>query len=329
MDIWGRMLADGAHRTVELRRDLAAEPAEVWSALTEPARVARWIGALEVSRPDYVLTFPAGGQARGAIEDCDPPHRLRVSWSYDDEPVSELRVALAANGSGCTLTLVHARLAAISGAGYGAGWQDFLGAMASELGFERGTVEEAELVPAYRRLEARLVPATLGRDGDRWTVSLDRLLDAPVAEVWSALTEPDRIGRWLWPVVTWPDDPARERSLRLGDRFVLGDENLPDGQNVMDVLELDPGRRIVFSWGPKGESVGFEVEPTGDGTLLRLRQSATAEVYAAGRMRSGPDFAAGWHSLVDGLALLLQGSEAPKGSELWDAAYAVYDSTAD
>lgn len=329
MDIWGNVLADGPRRTVELHRDLAVEPAEVWSALTEPDRVARWIGALEVSGPDYVLTFPGGSQAQGAIQDCEPPHRLGVTWSYDGEPVSELRVTLAANGSGCTLTLVHGGLAAIGGAAYGARWEDFLGAMAEELGLDRGSADVADLVPAYCQLEARLVPGTVGRDGDGWTVSLDRLLDAAPADVWSALTEPERIGRWLWPVVQWPDDPARERALQVGDRFVLGDENLPEGQNVMDVLELDPGRRIAFSWGPQGESVRFEIEPTDDGTLLRLRQSATQEVYAAGRMRSGPDFAAGWHSLVDGLALVLQGSEVPKGTELWDAAYAIYRPTTD
>jgi hypothetical protein len=55
-----------------------------------------------------------------------------------------------------------------------------------------------------------------------------------------------------------------------------------------------------------------------------LDQDAIPDVFGAGRLRSAPDFAAGWHSLVDGLELLLAGLDAPKRQGLWDAAYEVY-----
>jgi hypothetical protein len=47
-------------------------------------------------------------------------------------------------------------------------------------------------------------------------------------------------------------------------------------------------------------------------------------VFGAGRLRSAPDFAAGWHALVDGLVLLLNGLTVPKPEALWEAAYEVY-----
>ena len=324
MDIWGTVLADGPRRTVEVRHDYAATPDELWDALTDPDRLARWIGPVDLSGPDYVLTFPGEATSRGSVLECEAPRHLRVTWASGGEPVSEVQATIQPTARGCTLVLVHSRLPAISGAGYGAGWQDFLGALAVELGLDRGTATHAELVPAYRTLEARQVAAVVGEEVTGWTVSIDRLLDATVADVWAACTEPDRIGRWLWPVVQWPDDPARERPLRLGDRFVLGDANMPDGQHAMEVLELDAERRIAFSWVKIGATVELTLEPTSDGTLLRLQQSATPEVFARGQLRSGPDFAAGWHSVVDGLTVLLQGHDGPPNEELWDAAFAIY-----
>ena len=44
----------------------------------------------------------------------------------------------------------------------------------------------------------------------------------------------------------------------------------------------------------------------------------------AGRLRSAPDFAAGWHSLIDQLTLLLSGLTVPEPDRLWEAAYLVY-----
>jgi uncharacterized protein YndB with AHSA1/START domain len=146
--------------------------------------------------------------------------------------------------------------------------------------------------------------------------------------VWDALTLPDRIGRWLWPVVEWPDDPARERRVRLGDVMRLGDANVEGGVQELEVLALEPERHLRFSWG--GAAVSIRLQDDEDGTLLTLVQDPIESVMTyeghsgAGRLRSAPDFAAGWHSLIDQLTLLLSGLTVPEPDRLWEAAYLVY-----
>lgn len=58
--------------------------------------------------------------------------------------------------------------------------------------------------------------------------------------------------------------------------------------------------------------------------MLVLDQDGVPDVFGGGRMRSAPDFAAGRHSLVDGLSLLLAGTSVARPEGLWDAAYEVY-----
>jgi uncharacterized protein YndB with AHSA1/START domain len=56
---------------------------DMWSALTDPLRLARWIG--EVSgdlRPggEYRFHFYASGsEGTGRVEACEPPHRLLLA----------------------------------------------------------------------------------------------------------------------------------------------------------------------------------------------------------------------------------------------------------
>ena len=77
--------ADGRRR-LEFRRSWPDPPDDVWSALAEPGRLARWIGTYDGERaPDGRGTFtmtheqePIGEPM--AIVECDPPRRLVVEW---------------------------------------------------------------------------------------------------------------------------------------------------------------------------------------------------------------------------------------------------------
>lgn len=53
----------------------------------------------------------------------------------------------------------------------------------------------------------------LRSEGDRCGVRFERRYDASTEELWSALTEPERLGRWLADVA--------ELELRVGGRFLL------------------------------------------------------------------------------------------------------------
>lgn len=328
-ELWGTLLADGPLRTVTLQHEYAATPDEVWDAVTSPERIERWLGAVQVNGDDYVLQMrgdvvPA---VTGKVVECAAPGRLLVSWNFRGEPASEIELRIEATGQGSLLTFTQSQVEAIEAGSRGAGWQHYLSQLAGVLGEPGELPDWEELRASYRTQEAALVAADLGTEAGGWTVALDRLLDAEPADVWSAITEPDRIGRWLWPVIEWPDDPARERALQAGDRFVLGDANTDETKRGFEVLSMEPGRRMVVRWGAIGAEVTFDVEPVADGTMLRLHQSAAPDVTVNGTLRSGPDFAAGWHAVVDMLVLLLQRHdphELPQDGELWEAAYRVY-----
>jgi uncharacterized protein YndB with AHSA1/START domain len=120
--------ADG----VEVRFDrwYPTTPEDLWAAVTEPARVARWLGPvygdLRVGGR-YELRMgedvpDAADSATGEVLRCEPPHTLAVTWVFPDETVTRVDVALRADGDGTRLLLVHTGLADASARGYGGGW---------------------------------------------------------------------------------------------------------------------------------------------------------------------------------------------------------------
>ena len=338
MTIFGDIALEGARRTVTLEREYATTTAELWSALTEPERIARWIGRYTADGDAFRLEIGDGSAAvRGRVLACEPVERILVLWRFTGEAGTELEATLAPHGDDhVVLTLTHRQVQAVTASVYGAGWEDAFTHLDREVRGEQGLGDRGYIGEAagpaafdaaleeYRRREAALTQARMIREDGRSGVHLERVLDAPIELVWDALTRPERIGRWLWPVVEWPDDPARSRPLEYGDTFLLGDANVPEGVHTMEVLALEPGRLLSFTWGPARSAVTFRLAEDDDGTLLVLEQDAVPDVFGAGRMRSAADFAAGWHSLVDGLSLLLVGLDVPKREGLWEAAYEVY-----
>jgi uncharacterized protein YndB with AHSA1/START domain len=95
-------------------------------------------------------------------------------------------------------------------------------------------------------------------------------LDAPVDEVWSALTEDDALSDWFEADVTLEVVPGG------GGRF-----EHPDGEVRRALVEeVDPGRRLSFRWWTDGDddgpisSVTFELTEAGDRTHLVVTERA-------------------------------------------------------
>ena len=77
------------------------------------------------------------------------------------------------------------------------------------------------------------------RTGDRLTLHLTRTFDAPIEDVWAAITEPDRLGRWLG---TWRGDPASGSVT-----FRMGFEGDGAAEEEMEIRECDPPRRVAVT----------------------------------------------------------------------------------
>ena len=63
---------------------------DLWSALTEPGRLARWYGEVEgdlrLGGEYRARLFSSGWEGTGRVEACEPPQRLLVRIKDADEP---------------------------------------------------------------------------------------------------------------------------------------------------------------------------------------------------------------------------------------------------
>ena len=92
-------------RVVSARRTFATSPDDLWDAVTEPERLARWFGTVS---GDLRLggSFQIKDNARGEVTLCKPPELLEVTWRmYGDK--SWVRAQLSPSSEGGTLLQVE------------------------------------------------------------------------------------------------------------------------------------------------------------------------------------------------------------------------------
>ena len=146
---------------------------DMWSALTDPGRLARWYGEVEGDlRPggEFRLHVESADiDSTGHVEACDPPQRLVVTTRETDEswrkgrgaqPFDEaIEATLTADGYQTVLVIEVLGMPLDKIAFYGAGWQIHAENLAAYLaGRERGDTEARwdALVPPYQDLAANL-----------------------------------------------------------------------------------------------------------------------------------------------------------------------------
>ncbi len=156
---------------IEDRYDTAVD--DLWSAITDPARLARWYGQVEGDlRPGgafhlYLESDDWGGAGR--VEACEPPRRLRVTTRESDEswrkgqgvPPFDMAIeaTLTADGDQTILVLEVKGMPLNALAAYGVGWQIHAEELAAYLaGHGRSDTEARwhELIPAYQDLAANM-----------------------------------------------------------------------------------------------------------------------------------------------------------------------------
>jgi uncharacterized protein YndB with AHSA1/START domain len=156
---------------VEVRYDTDID--ELWSALTDPGRLARWYGQvagdLSPGGEFSLHVEDADSDAAGRVEVCEPPRRLRVMTRETEEsyqrgkgvpPYDEvLEARLTADGNQTNLVIEVRGMPLEVVAYYGVGWQIHVENLAAYLaGRDRGDTEPrwAALVPLYQDLAAKI-----------------------------------------------------------------------------------------------------------------------------------------------------------------------------
>ncbi|HET7355182.1 MAG TPA: SRPBCC domain-containing protein [Nocardioidaceae bacterium] len=140
---------------------------DLWSALTDPGRLARWLGEVEGDlRPggEFRARFFDGWAGTGRVDTCEPPQRLLLSMRDADAQPGQpgdgaIEVTLAADGEQTVLVWEERGMPLNLLAAYGAGVQVHVEDLAAHIaGRERGDAAARweELLPAYRDLAAKV-----------------------------------------------------------------------------------------------------------------------------------------------------------------------------
>ncbi len=133
-------------------------------------------------------------------------------------------------------------------------------------------------------------------------VRIERVLPAPIEEVFAAWTDPARMAEWLSPV----GHAEADVDLRVSGRFrVSMIDDKTRIEHTGEYLMVDPPRELSFTWqspytGPEPSVVTISLVAEGSETRMVLIHHRLPEGY-------GDAHAQGWEAMIARLAVLLDG----------------------
>ncbi|AUZ88829.1 hypothetical protein CVO76_15135 [Arthrobacter agilis] len=161
--ILGTLRAADGKGIVRLEERFDTDINDLWSALTEPARLARWLGTVEGDLRHggefSAHYFASGWEGTCHIEDCQPPRRLQLATKSLDGPDGIIEAILIPDGDHTILGIEDRGLPLEQIAAYGAGNQvhvEDLTAYLAGRGRCDARVRWQELHPAYQELATKL-----------------------------------------------------------------------------------------------------------------------------------------------------------------------------
>ncbi|MGN6688107.1 MAG: SRPBCC domain-containing protein [Actinomycetales bacterium] len=165
--VLGTLHRVGDRGVVRLESRLDADPAQVWAAVTDPLRLARWLGEVEGELRlggSFRAKFRASGwEGECTVEWCEAPSHLRVATSSPDQPDGVFDVTVSAV-DGRTVVVVEDRGVPLDEiAAYGAGDQIHLEDLGAYLDGREPCDARArwqQLASSYEALAADLIDAS-------------------------------------------------------------------------------------------------------------------------------------------------------------------------
>jgi uncharacterized protein YndB with AHSA1/START domain len=144
---------------------------------------------------------------------------------------------------------------------------------------------------------------TLERTPDGGVIRFERHLPYPIRDVWSAITDADRLGDWWLPF-----DADITIDLREGGEMhfvATGDEPM---EMTLTILRVEAPMLFEHTHADEGSRMRWELEPTDAGCTLRLAHFVVDPGPAIDR-----GYVVGLHTSLGRLEPLLAGEPAP-----WD-----------
>ena len=134
--------ADDGSRLVVLRREYPDPIDDVWSALTESERTARWIGTW-TDRTEMTVQFTMTGEVDAGgeiappvtvtIVECDPPRRLVLDIPEGENRPWRVAVSLAEEAGRTVLLFEQQVIEGVDPADVEAGWSWYLDRLGASL----------------------------------------------------------------------------------------------------------------------------------------------------------------------------------------------------
>ena len=144
------------------------------------------------------------------------------------------------------------------------------------------------------------------------TMSVHReiAIDASPETVWEFLVDPEKATRWMGQTATL--DPRPGGVYRV--------EVIPGNTAVGKFVELDPPRRLVYTWGwepggldkttpPASSTIEIELVPSGEGTTLRFTHRGLPSEKAV------ESHSHGWDHYLERLVIAARGDDP--GADPW------------
>jgi uncharacterized protein YndB with AHSA1/START domain len=160
----GSLRSVGGKGVVRMEDRFDTDIDDLWSALTDPRRLAHWIGDVDGDLRlggEYRFHFvSSGAEGKGRVEACDPPRRLLLAHGTDHPDVKAIEAILTADGNQTILIVEERGMPIDLLAAYGAGIQIHMEDLATHIaGGERRTDDDARwsaLEPAYQDLPTNI-----------------------------------------------------------------------------------------------------------------------------------------------------------------------------
>jgi uncharacterized protein YndB with AHSA1/START domain len=165
--ILGSLRSAEGEGIVRIERRFNTDVGDMWSALTDPSRLAQWLGEVEgelrLGGEFRAHFFASGWHGTGRVEACEPPQRLFVLTKDAEEPDAPdehpIELTLTADGDETTLVWEERAIPLDLLAAYGAGVQVHVEDLAAHLARRDrcdAGVRFGELFLAYQELAANL-----------------------------------------------------------------------------------------------------------------------------------------------------------------------------
>jgi uncharacterized protein YndB with AHSA1/START domain len=161
--IIGSLRSEGGKGAVRMEDRFDTDINDLWSALTDPLRLARWIGEVEgdlrLGGEYRYRFFASGSEGIGRVEVCEPPRRLLLAHGLEQQHELVIEVTLTADCDQTILVAEERGMPLGLLAAYGAGVQVHVEDLAAYLaGRDRIDADARwdELQPAYEDLAAKV-----------------------------------------------------------------------------------------------------------------------------------------------------------------------------